>query len=144
MEKIARLEQIAADLYEHFANIFSNDVALNALFSRMKREEMNHKSQVLLQKRLSNNDLFEHLPQPVDLTAIDQTIDMLREQLSIETLHPKDALEFAIMFESQGIESAYRGVLSLQNVALAKLAKALSAGDDAHVKRLKEMRQKYE
>ncbi|MBN2525370.1 MAG: hypothetical protein JXR76_03185 [Deltaproteobacteria bacterium] len=143
MDRVAQLEQKAADLYAHYATMFENDAELHALFLRMKREEVNHKSQVLLQKRLLGPSQFDPLIKPIDLKVVDATTHAIEKYIEKESTDIEKALDFAILLEGKGIESAYRGLLSMQNSNLAKLAKAITAGDEQHLIRLKEMRERY-
>ena len=143
MDRMAHLEQSAADLYAFYADLFSADAEMQSLFLLMMREEKNHKSQVLLQKRLMVDSLKDEVDNRINLEVIDTTIKAIRKYIEQKRPTPAEALDFAILLESKGIESAYRSVLASQNSELGPLAKALTAGDDAHVKKLKKMKAHY-
>ena len=143
MDKMAQLEQGAVDLYEFYAELFGNDSELQSLFLLMMREEKNHKSQVMLQKRLMHSSLDNEVDRRINLEAIDVTIKAIKKYIEKKRPTPAEALDFAIMLESKGIESAYRSVLAAQNSELGPLARALTAGDDAHVKKLQKMKVRY-
>ena len=144
MDKIAQLEQCAADLYAFYAERFSDDSELQSLFLLMMREEKNHKSQVLLQKRLMSSSSSDEVDKRINLEAIDVTIKAIRKYIDMKHPTPAEALDFAIMLESKGIESAYRSILASQNAELGPLARALTAADDAHVKKLRSMKARYQ
>ena len=140
LDRIALLEQRTADLYDFYATLFKADWDLFPLFSRMTREEKNHKAQVLLQKRLLSDRRFEPVSTSLDLSGLDAILETIDAHMQFRTIAPIEALDFAIMLESHGMESAYRSVLSNQNPELARLAKALSNGDQYHLQGLKDMK----
>ena len=136
LSRLAVLEQRAADLYAHYASIFRDDSGAHALFLRMKREEEGHRAMVGLQARLVNGTDASVDLLAVDMSGVDAIVQAIEAQLQLHDIDYLSALDFAIMLETTGMESSYRTLLTKQNSDLARLAGALSSGDQEHVKAL--------
>ena len=136
LRRLATLEQRASDLYAHYATLFCEDAQAESLFVKMKKEEDNHRTQVLLQERLARNSSASASLVSVDMSGVESVLQAIESQLSFHEVDLLAALDFAIMLETTGMEASYRTLLTRQNSDLAKLAKALSAGDQQHVRKL--------
>lgn len=140
LERLAHLEQRAADLYNHYAKLFRDDRDSCALFSRMEKEEKNHKAQVLLQLRVAQRTQPPINMITADLSGVDSVIRAIERQLEQRHMDILDALDFAIMLEKHGMEAAYRILLTRKHPHLSKLTTALASGDQYHVNGLKEFK----
>ena len=141
LSHIALLEQRAADLYAHYASLFRHDAEAHTLFLRMKREEDGHYALVKLQERVVNGSDAGIVPVAVDMSGIDSIVQAIEAQLSVRNTELLNALDFAIMLETNGMEASYRTLLTRQNPDLAKLSNALSSGDQHHVNNLKRVKE---
>ncbi|MBN2719267.1 MAG: hypothetical protein JXX14_25680 [Deltaproteobacteria bacterium] len=140
LERLADVEQLAAELYGHYARLFSTHPVASKVFAQMQREEESHRNQVMRQKQvvarfLSANDFID-----VDMAGVDIVANAILRKISESRLSLKDAVDFAIWMESAGMESAYRTAASRYSTHLEKLAHALSIEDSAHIEQLKKLR----
>jgi rubrerythrin len=136
LRRLATLEERASDLYAHYATLFCEDAEAKSLFVKMKKEEDNHRTQVLLQERLARSSRASASLVSVDMSGVESVLQAIESQLSFHEVDLLAALDFALMLETNGMEASYRTLLTRQNADLAKLAKALSAGDQHHIRKL--------
>lgn len=141
LQRLATLEQRASDLYAHYATLFREDANAESLFLKMKKEEDNHRTQVLLQERLARYSSASASLIAVDMSGVESVLQAIESQLSFHEVDLLAALDFAIMLETNGMEASYRTLLTRQNSDLAKLAKALAAGDQQHIRKLMAFRE---
>jgi rubrerythrin len=136
LRRLATLEERASDLYAHYATLFCEDAEAKSLFVKMKKEEDNHRTQVLLQERLARSSRASASLVSVDMSGVESVLQAIESQLSFHEVDLLAALNFALMLETNGMEASYRTLLTRQNADLVKLAKALSAGDQHHIRKL--------
>jgi rubrerythrin len=137
-DRLAEVEQLAAELYQWYAMRFSDDAAVRELFETMSREEEGHRDLVLRQqlsvsRSLSAGDYVE-----VNLAGIDQVANAMLLQMENTAPSLREALDFAIWMETTGMESAYRLAAAKYNPEFASLASEISADDNRHLQRLKD------
>jgi rubrerythrin len=139
--RLAQLEQRASDLYAHYQSLFRDDPEAELLFARMKKEEDNHKTQVMLQERLASSSDAAASPITVDLSGVESVLQAIDSQLAFHEIDLLAALDFSIMLETNGMEASYRTLLTRLNSDLAKLARALATGDQQHIRKLMAFRE---
>lgn len=136
-DRLAEVEQLAAELYMFYAMQFADNPAAHDLFETMSREEEGHRDQVLrqqitLSRTFSAGDYVE-----VDLSGVDQVANAMLLQMRKSATSLKDAVDFAIWMESTGMESAYRMAAAKYTPEVSSLASEISADDNRHLQQLK-------
>ncbi|MBN2340091.1 MAG: hypothetical protein JXX29_08665 [Deltaproteobacteria bacterium] len=139
-DRLSEVEQLAADLYSHYASVFADVGFARELFLAMKDEELNHKSQVEMQKRILARSPGGFDMVDVDMSGIDNLVQKVRAEISATARSLSQALDFAIALEKGSMESAYRTVIARHHSDLSSLVAMLSAGDKQHISRLERLR----
>jgi rubrerythrin len=136
LKDLSRLEQLVGDLYQWYAEIFSDLDAVRDLFSSMHRQELQHKNIIEMELRLIANCDIELRDVAVDVAQIGKLAERIEEQIGQGVFEVKDALDFAIDVERSAVETHFKSVVAESNPQIAKLMKALSAEDTIHVQKL--------
>jgi rubrerythrin len=136
-DRLAEVEQLAAELYTYFAMQFADNPGAHDLFETMSCEEEGHRDQVLrqqitLSRTFSAGDYVE-----VDLSGVDQVANAMLLQMRKSAPSLKEAVDFAIWMESTGMESAYRMAAAKYTPEITSLASEISADDNRHLQQLK-------
>jgi rubrerythrin len=136
-DRLAEVEQLAAELYKYYAMHFVDNPGARELFETMSREEEGHRDQVLrqqttLSRTFSAGDYVE-----VDLSGVDQVANAMLLQMRKSAPSLKDAVGFAIWMESSGMESAYRMAAAKYTPEISSLASEISAHETRHLQQLK-------
>ena len=140
LDKLADVEQLASDLYAHYAGLFISTELAHDIFSEMQMEEESHKDQVLLQKQIVKRMLASRDYIEVDISGVNTVANAIMGQISNNSISLSQAVDFAIWMETSGMESAYRLSAARYNVALESLARKLAAEDSVHIHKLNKLR----
>lgn len=136
---IARVESASADLYGFYADLFDDHTVAAPVFRRLKREEEAHKTQVLFQKRLVDQNSQQFAPINIELDIFSDLVRLIENHISEGVFDVLDAVKFALFLESSAVEAHYRAWVMKQSPELTKLAGFLKCGDTVHIQQLKDL-----
>lgn len=138
LNRTAELEQLAADLYSWYAEIFSDNPAAVGIFVEMKKQELEHRNLVQFQQRLEekNKGLFQEID--VDLSELNAVLSAVKQHMREGVFELGDAIDFALWLENSMAETHGKSAIAHANPRLARLMRSLSKSDDEHRKRLRE------
>lgn len=138
LDTCEQIEQTAATLYHHFADLFGDDEVLFQLWNTTAIEEENHAHQFVLARKIKRG-LVDTVK--VDRWKADNTLAMIRSVLDNVREHPPtldDALRSAIKLESSLSHFHMDCVAVFTDGSLQNMFRAMMAADDGHVLRLKD------
>jgi len=142
--KIAQLEQKSADLYAFYAEIFENVPGAQKFFLEMQKEEIEHRDQILFQKRLLKTEDLEFDFAEEEMESVMRSCLEIEEHISSGVFEINDALKFAISLEQDSSEVQLRTKLARISPQMGKLVNALKNGDTAHIQSLKSLASRFE
>lgn len=140
--RLIEFERAIAQLYERWAEVFSEDREAALLWSKMAIEEIGHANLILYQRRVFKND--PNLSADVDV-ALDEVVMLLgivRRSMEGPPHGPEEAVRLAAWIEASAAESELRGALRESNPDIQRLLDHLGGDDRQHVERLKAFAQK--
>ncbi len=138
LKRLSDLEQLVADLYDWYAEIFDEDPEANEFFSKMSEQELKHRDLVDFQRRLvlgSGDELKDVPVNPDTISALSLEIE---QQMKEGVFELQDAVKFAIKIETNAAETHYKYAIAVTNPQLADLIKSLSLDDRKHHDQLRD------
>lgn len=137
---LADLERALADLYDHFAQVFSADQELAFFFFKMAAEERGHASLVDYQKRIVQRSNVASIDADLDVRVIADTLERVKAlRAAAEPPSPDEAIRETMRLEANAAESHYRNALRQVDPGVARLLDALGGEDRRHVERIQAM-----
>lgn len=137
------IESVNAQLYDYFAEIFSEDQEISELWRKTAREEENHARQFVLALKMRREQMVDTLY--VDGSTAENTLSLVRaiyEEVRISRPTLIDALKSAITLEANLGKFHMTTVGHFVEESHKKLFSAMMKADKRHVEALKECYQR--
>lgn len=134
------VELANAALYHYFAEIFSSDNEVAALWNKTAREEENHAKQFVLGIKMRKEQIVEALS--IDGSKAKDLLNFVKSLSAQMRTSPPDkveALRIAINLEERLVGFHMTTVSGFADNNLKKLFTAMMKTDDHHVEKLHEM-----
>lgn len=135
LKLVESIEQLMADLYERFSEIFTADEDAAGFFYRISRDEISHRNLVQFQQRLIKKSPREFGEVDLDLdlfTAATKKIQIYLDKDNKPTL--EEAVRIGIDFENEVVEHLYRTVIAESNPDVHELVSNLGRQSAVHRK----------
>ena len=133
LEKCQRIELLSRKLYEFFADIYSDNPEINALWLKTAAEEQNHADQFSMALKMRKN---LSITLNIDKQKADFVINQLLKLIEKFELTPPvitDALSASIKLENYLADFHLVCVASFEDNTFKKMFQAMMAGDQQHI-----------
>ncbi len=129
----------SASLYLFWAEVFTDDREVAALWGRMATEETGHANLVAYQRRIlkKSGSLSGDLGPAMD--EVTMLVDIVRRALENPTHSLDEAVRLAVWMESSAAGGELQGALTQSHPEVQRLLGHLGADGQAHVQKLKDL-----
>lgn len=138
LEKCREIELLCKELYDYFAELYSDNEAVARLWRKTAMEEQNHADQFTLALKLRKD-----LPCTVltNSTRVESVLSQLRAVIAkVRAVRPNlaDALSASIKIEKHLVEFHIDCVARFENDSHRKMFSAMMSSDNEHIESLQQ------
>ncbi len=143
MQRVLRvceeIEQVVAQIYRYWQEVFVNDAPLSALWAKMADDELDHVRQIQLAKRVANENVFEGCN--VSVESLEKALAKARQILrdvKEKDISSEKALRAAIRIEEEFSKAHLLNATRVTDESMKTMFRSLARADEKHVKTLKD------
>lgn len=143
MQRLLRIceeiEQIIAQIYRHWQDVFSDDRSLSGLWSKLADDELDHVRQVQLATRVVNENILAK--GEVSFESLEKALSRARQLLKDvkeKDVSKETALRAAIKIEDEFMKAHLLNAARVTDPSMQSMFNSLARADEEHIKTLQQ------